>query len=77
MRDEKLQAAIERMAELSAIERMAELSDKEQAQLAAQIEAWLPDRTWDALLEDPHGDAVVAELMREAQDSSFYPWPGK
>ena len=66
---EKLQAAINEAATLS--------SEAQEA-LAAQIEAWLADARWDELLEDQRGDALVAELFREARNSPTYPceWDG-
>ncbi|HUY77597.1 MAG TPA: hypothetical protein VMV29_12565 [Ktedonobacterales bacterium] len=68
MLNEKLQAVVERLADLPG---------DAQDELAAQIEAWLLDRQWDALLEDPIGDAFIAELKHEAQAGPLYPWPGK
>jgi len=59
------------------VERLADLPDDAQVELAARIGAWLSDREWDALLDDPRGDAFVTELMREAQAGPLYPWPGK
>lgn len=67
MLNEKLQMAVERLSNLPS---------EEQAQRAAQIESWLADRQWDALLEDPRGDAFVAELMREAATGPLFSWPG-
>ena len=58
MLNEKLQAAIDEAATLS---------PEAQEALAAQIESWLADARWDALLEDPRGDAFVAELFQQAQ----------
>jgi len=68
MLNEKLRATVEHLADLPG---------DEQEQLAAQIEAWLSDRQWDALLEDPRGDAFVAQLIEEAKAGPLYPWPGE
>ena len=66
MLNEKLQAAIDEAATLS---------PEAQEELAAQIESWLADARWDALLEDPRGDAFVAELFEQAQKGPFRPFP--
>jgi len=66
MLNEKLQAAINEPATLS---------PEAQEELAVQIESWLADSRWDALLEDPRGDAFVAELFQQAQKGPFRPFP--
>lgn len=66
MLNEKLQAAINEAATLS---------PEAQEALAAQIESWLADARWDALLEDPRGDAFVAELFEQARKGPFRPFP--
>lgn len=64
---------IEKLRE--AVEHAAELPLTEQEQLAAAIDTWLAEKQWDNALEDPRGDAFVAELMQEAHDGPLYPWP--
>lgn len=66
MLNEKLQAAIDEAATLS---------PEAQEELAAQIESWLADARWDALLEDPREDAFVAELFQQARKGPFRPFP--
>jgi predicted negative regulator of RcsB-dependent stress response len=58
------------------IKRLAQVPDDAQDEMATLIEAWLSDRQWDALLEDPRGDAFVAQLMTAAAAGPYYPWPG-
>jgi hypothetical protein len=59
----------------AAINEAATLSPEAQEELAAQIESWLADGRWDALLEDPRGDAFVAEFFEQAQKGPFRPFP--
>ena len=59
MLNEKLQAAINEAATLS---------PEAQEELAAQIESWLADARWDALLESPESDAFLDELIQEARN---------
>jgi hypothetical protein len=62
--NEKLQAAINEAATLS---------PEAQEELAAQIESWLADARWDALLETPESDAFLDELIQEAKNSPTAP----
>jgi hypothetical protein len=55
----------------AAINEAATLSPEAQKELAAQIESWLADGRWDALLEDPRGDAFVAEFFEQAQKGAI------
>ena len=66
MLNEKLQAAIKEATTLS---------PEAQEELAAQIESWLADARWNTLLEDPRGDALVAELFEQARKGPFRPFP--
>ncbi len=36
---------------------------------------WDDEAEWDALIEDPRGDAFVAELFEQAQRGPFRPFP--
>ncbi len=64
MLNEKLQAAINEAATLS---------PEAQEALAAQIESWLADARWDALLESPESDAFLDELIQEAKNGPTTP----
>ena len=64
MLNEKLQAAINEAATLS---------PEAQEELAAQIESWLADARWDALLESPESDAFLDELIQEAKNGPTAP----
>ena len=64
MLNEKLQAAINEAATLS---------PEAQEALAAQIEAWLADARWDALLETPESQAFLDELIEEARNGPTAP----
>ena len=59
----------------AALTAAATLSPEAQEALAAQIEAWLANARWDALIEDPRGDVFVAELFQQARRESFRPLP--
>ena len=43
------------------------LSDDEQRRLATQIEAWLDEQEWDALVSTPHGQETLERLAAEAR----------
>ena len=60
----------------AAINEAATLPPEAQEALAAQIEAWLADARWDALIEDPRGDSFVAELFQQAKKGPFRSLPG-
>ena len=64
MLNEKLQAAINEAATLS---------PEAQEELATQIESWLADARWDALLETPESQAFLDELIQEARNSPTAP----
>jgi hypothetical protein len=64
MLNEKLQAAIDKAATLS---------PEAQEALAAQIESWLADARWDALLETPESHAFLEELIQDARNGPTAP----
>ena len=64
MLNEKLQAAINEAATLS---------PEAQEELAAQIESWLADARWDALLESPESQEFLNELIQEAKNGPTAP----
>jgi hypothetical protein len=43
------------------------LSDDAQRLLAAQIEAWLDEQEWDALVSSPQGQETLERLAAEAR----------
>lgn len=43
------------------------LSDDAQRLLAAQIEAWLDEQEWDAIVSSPHGQETLERLVEEAR----------
>ncbi len=43
-----------------------QLSEDAQRQLAAQIEEWLDEQEWDALVNSPHGQEALARLIASA-----------
>ena len=43
------------------------LSDNAQRLLAAQIEAWLDEQEWDAIVSSPEGQETLERLAAEAR----------
>jgi hypothetical protein len=44
-----------------------QLSDEAQRQLAAQIEAWLSEQEWDAIVSSPKGQETLERLAADAR----------
>lgn len=44
-----------------------QFSDEAQRQLAAQIEAWLSEQEWDAIVSSPEGQETLERLATDAR----------
>jgi hypothetical protein len=51
-----------------AVEHAQRLPDEARRHLATQIEAWLGERKWDAIVGSPHGQEVLAKLIAQAHE---------
>jgi hypothetical protein len=51
-----------------AVEQAQQLSEDAQRHLAAQIEEWLDEQEWDALVSSPKGQETLSRLIAEADE---------
>ena len=59
----------------SLVERIEQLPPAEQNRIAEEIEETLDNAEWHALLADPRSEAVLDELIAEAERSPKRAWP--
>jgi hypothetical protein len=59
----------------AAIAKAEELPQEAQDALAAQIESAISNARWDALLADPRYDAILEEMIAQADTEEPLPFP--
>ena len=69
MLTERLKAA------LDAVDVVAQLPPDAQNKLAEQIESAVRNALWDAQLDDPQYDDVIAQMIAEAKQDKRLPFP--
>lgn len=58
-----------------AIQNASHLPPDEQDALAAKIESAVKDALWDALLNDPRSDALLQQMIEDAEKEEALPFP--
>ena len=51
-----------------AVEHAQQLAEEAQRQLAAQMEEWLDEQEWDAIVGSPRGQQILAKIVAEARE---------
>lgn len=59
----------------AAVESAAQLSPEEQDKIAAQLESAVHNALWDAQLNDPQYDHIIADLIAQAEKEQDLPFP--